>query len=240
MAGTVRHAPKRNCGAARLASAACGVRALRRCNQLQKLLGIIQPLLELWSQGLRRDLGCHADITGQRIGRHKLHFIDLDRALFCSAVECFLDLLGHILGFGASYGKGAYQAGKVFDGHIFGKVQAGQAGRTQELPKAAFGLSGFQRNSIQQQFVVGNPQEEAALSSRRQAMLQFVPGGLELRFRSFVIRAVHARIFDQNVQAVHKSARGGRPIRIKCGRVVDKTPSTRSSGYRQIKVKSNG
>ena len=179
-------------------------------------------MLEFRSQGLRRDLRRHADVAGQRIGRHKLHFIDLDRALLASAAQRFFDLLGHVLGFGASHRKSAHQPGEVFDGHIFGEVQAGQTGRAQELPKAAFRLSGFQRNSIQQQLVVGNPQQKAALSGRGQSLLQFVPGGLELRFRALVIRAVHARVLDQNVQAVHEGPRRGRPVCVKCRCVADK------------------
>jgi hypothetical protein len=91
------------------------------------------------------------------VSRYKFHFIDLDRALFAFAVERFFDLLGHILCFGPSHRESAHQAGEVFESHVFREVQAGQAGRAQELPKAAFGLSRFQRNSIQQQLVVGNP-----------------------------------------------------------------------------------
>jgi hypothetical protein len=39
-----------------------------------------------------------------------------------------------------------------------------------------------------------------------------------------MIRAVHPGILHQDVQAVYEGARGGRPVCVKCGRVVDKTP----------------
>ena len=101
MAGNVRNASKRNRSSAALASAA-GVGALRRCNQLQQLLRIVQPLLEFRSEGLRRDLRRHADVAGQRISRHKFHFIDLDCALSAAVAEGFFDLLGDVLRFGTS------------------------------------------------------------------------------------------------------------------------------------------
>ena len=75
--GSVRNAPKRNHRTSSLASAAARVRAFRRGDQLQQLLRIVQPLLEFRSQSLRRNLRRHADVPGERVGRHKLHFIDL-------------------------------------------------------------------------------------------------------------------------------------------------------------------
>jgi len=103
-------------------------------------------------------------------------------------------------------------------------VQTSQTGRAQKLSKAAFCLSRFQRNSIQQQLVVGNTEQEAAFASRGQTVLQFIPGGLKLGFRALVIRPVHARVLDQNIQAVDESPRGGRTVCVKCGSVADKTP----------------
>ncbi len=126
VAGTSWNASEGNSRAAALAPAAC-VGAFRRCNQLQQFLRIVQPLLEFRAQGLRRDLRCHADVASQRVGRHKFHFIDLDRAALAFVVERFFDLLGYILGFGPSDRKGAHQPGEVFDRYLFGEVQAGQS-----------------------------------------------------------------------------------------------------------------
>ena len=89
------------------------------------------------------------------------------------------------------------------------------------MAKAALYLPSFQGNSIEQLLVVGNPQQEPAFSSRGQSVAQFVPGGLELRFRALVIRAVHARVLDQDVEAVYEGARRCRPVCVKCRRVVD-------------------
>ena len=43
-------------------------------------------------------------------------------------------------------------------------------------------------------------------------MLQFVPGDLELPFRALVLKAVKPHVFDQDVQAVNKSASGRIPV----------------------------
>jgi hypothetical protein len=43
-------------------------------------------------------------------------------------------------------------------------------------------------------------------------MLQFVPGNLELSLRAFVLKAIQAHIFHQDIQAMNKGASGGIPI----------------------------
>ena len=108
-------------------------------------------------------------------------------------------------------------------------MQAGQSGGVQELPEAALRLAGFQRNSIQQQLVIGNAQQKAAVPGCGQALLQFIPSDLELRFRALVIVAVHPRVLDQDVQAVDKGARRGGRL-AECRRVRDKALLNRSSG----------
>ena len=126
--GSVGHAAQRNHGnsvGGFSATASAGVCAFGSRNQLQQLLRIIQPLLELWSQGLRRDLRGDTHIAGQRIGSYKLYFIDLDRAALLARAESFFDLLGNILGFRSGNSEGAHQADEVFLSHVFGEVQAG-------------------------------------------------------------------------------------------------------------------
>jgi hypothetical protein len=132
------------------ASAAAGIGAFCRCDQLQQFLRIVQPLLKFRSQCLRGDLRRHANIACQRIGRDKFHFVNSDRALFAGAVQRFFDLLRYILGFRSGHRKGTHQTREVFDRHILGKVQAGQTCRGKELPEAAFRLPCFQWYSVQQ------------------------------------------------------------------------------------------
>src|SRR5450755_3107715 len=88
-----RHSAGRNLSAT-------GVRAFCRCNQLQQLLRIVQPLFEFWSQGLRCNLRRDAHIARQRIGSDELHFINSDRAsrlvranasLICLETSCPFD-----------------------------------------------------------------------------------------------------------------------------------------------------
>lgn len=54
--------------------------------------------------------------------------------------------------------------------------------------------------------------------------MQLVPGNLKLRFSTFVIIAIHARVLNENVETMDERARRGGTVRVKCGRVVDKTP----------------
>ena len=68
---------------ARAATASASVRTFGGRDELQQLLRIIQPLLELRSQRLRRNLRRDAHVAGQRIGGDELHFVDLDGAACC-------------------------------------------------------------------------------------------------------------------------------------------------------------
>ena len=125
--------------------------------------------------------------------------------LFCFAcAQCFFDLLGNIGSLRSRDRKRAHQAHEIFFGHIFGEVQAGQSGGGQQCRKAFFGLAGFQRNSIEQQFVVGNTKQETSIATAGQRRLQFIPRGLELRLGTFVFVAIHPRVLDEDVQAVNE------------------------------------
>ena len=86
----------------------------------------------------------------------------------------------------------------------------------QKLPETALCLPGLEWNSIQQQLVVGNSQQKAAVAGRGQTLLQFIPGDFELGFRSLMFVAVHPGILDQDVQAMDKRSRRCRPIGMEC------------------------
>jgi hypothetical protein len=86
------------------------------------------------------------------------------------------------------------------------------------LGETALGLSGFQRYAIQQQPVVRDAKQKAAIAVLRQAMLQFIPCNFELPFRALVLKSVQAYVFHENVQAVNESARGRVPVfSLRCG-----------------------
>lgn len=80
------------------------MRTFRCGDKLQKLLRIIQPLLEFRAEGLSSDLRGYADIGGPGVGGHEFHFIDLDAGFF-SAQRIF-NLLRDILRFRPGRGEG--------------------------------------------------------------------------------------------------------------------------------------
>ncbi len=135
---------------------AAGVSAFRRGDQLQQLLWIVQPLLKLGAERLSCNLSGDTDVSGEWIGSHEFHFVYLDGARFPAAAQCFFNLFGNILCFGAGKSKGANQACEVFNGDAFRKMQAGKAGCGQQLPETFFYLPGFERNAIEQQFALRN------------------------------------------------------------------------------------
>ena len=112
------------------------------CDQLQHLLRIIQPFSELRAKRLSSQLRRNRNFSRGRIGRHKFHFINLDRGMLVIA-ECFLELLGEVLCLGSAHSKSADQTSKVVERDLGGKVNARQAGRRQQLRKAPFRLSRF-------------------------------------------------------------------------------------------------
>ena len=214
-----------------------GVRAFGRGDQLQQFLRIIQPLLEFRPERLGRDLSGDADIPGQRIGRHKLHFINLDRAAQLAAgTERFFDLLGNVLCFRSGNCESAYQAGEVLDRYVFGEVQAGQSGSVEQLRETALGIPGFEWNAIEQQLVVGNAQQEARVAGSGQTLLQFIPRDFELGLGALVIVAIHPRILDEDVQTMNKRPCRGGPstLRHVCGGDKELLVNTSS------KLKGNG
>ena len=144
----IRHAAERNHGNPASRRSTARIRPFGSGDQLQQFLRIIQPLLELRSQRLRRNLRRDADITGQRIGGHKLHLIDSDAAARFICAQSFLNLPRDILALRSGDRKSAHQANKIFLCHVLGKMQARQACRGQQSRKTAFGISGFQRNAI--------------------------------------------------------------------------------------------
>ena len=54
-------------------------------------------------------------------------------------------------------------------------------------------------------------EQKSAIGPFGQALLQLIPGDLELSFSAFVIKAIQTRVFHQDVQAVDESPRGRDP-----------------------------
>ena len=95
-------------------------------------------------------------------------------------------------------------------------MDAGQACGGQQLSEAALRLPRLQRNSVQQQLVFRDAQQERPFGSLGQAILQFFPGACELAFGAFVVEPIEADILHQYVQTVDKRPRGRDPGAFAC------------------------
>ena len=210
-----RRAGIRNAADRSAAGDAAALRAFRGCDQLQKFLRIVKPLLEFRAQRLGRNLGCNADLAGRRIGRDKSYFVDADRS--CLAVpEGALDLFDHVLGPGSAHGECPHQLDKFVLGDLVRKMDAGQTRRGQQLREAALRLPRLQRNSVQQQLVFRDAQQERPVRSLGQTVLQFFPGDCELAFGAFVVEPIEADVLHQYVQTVDKRPGGRDPAAFAC------------------------
>ena len=170
---------------------------------MQQFLRIIQPLLEFWSQRLRGDLGRNHYVSGCGIGRHELHFVNLDGGIFDFAERVF-NVLGDILALGAPNRESADQAGKIRHRYFGGKMNARQTRSGKQLRKCALRLASFDRNAVEQQFATGNPQQKTAVPRLWNRRLQFVPGDFELALGALMLEAIHAHVLHQDVETVHE------------------------------------
>ena len=182
-------------------------RSLGGSDQLQKFLRVVEPMLEFRAEGLGGELGGHGIFARGGIGGDELDFIDADGGILVIA-ERFLDLFGEVLRFGATHGKGPDQAREIVNRDFVRKQDAGEAGGPQQLREAALGLSGFERNAIEQKFVVRHAEQETSVTAFRHGLLEFVPGGLELGLGALVGHAIQPGVLDQNIKAVEERPSG--------------------------------
>jgi hypothetical protein len=90
-------------------------------------------------------------------------------------------------------------------------VNAGDAGRSQQLRKAAFARCGAQRHAIQQNLRAGRAKQHTASAAFIQRTAQLFPCGFKLRSGTHVAELVEARELEQNIQAAYE-----RPCRSSC------------------------
>ena len=116
----------------------------------------------------------------------------------------------------SAHGESPHQLDKFVLGDLVRKMDAGQTRRGQQLRKAAFRLPRLQGNSVQQQLVFRDAQQERPVRSLGQAVLQFFPRGCELAFGAFVIEPIEADVLHQYVQTVDKRPGGRDPAVFAC------------------------
>jgi CHAD domain-containing protein len=174
-------------------------------DELQKLLGIVEPVFELGPERLGRQLGGDADFPGGGVGSNEFDFVNLDGGVLIIG-KAALDLRRHILRLGAASRKCLHQLCKILKCDLAGKTDTGQAGCGQQLGKAALGLTCFNGHAIEQELVSGYTQQESAVFPNRQALLQFFPRDIELTLGAGVIESVKPHILHQDIQAVNEGA----------------------------------
>ena len=62
----------------------------------------------------------------------------------------------------------------------------------------------------------GDSQQEPAIRTLGQALLQFVPCDFELSLSALVLKSIKAHVLHQDVEAVDEGASGGSPTRSIC------------------------
>ena len=97
-----------------------------------------------------------------------------------------------------------------------------RAGGRQQLRETALRLPRLQRNSVQQQLVFRDAQQEGPFGPLGQAILQFFPGDRELAFGAFVVETIQADVLHQYVQTVDKRPGGRDPAALVCVCRLDK------------------
>lgn len=102
-------------------------------------------------------------------------------------------------------------------------MNAGQSGCRQQLSETPLRLPGFERHSVEKQLTFGNSKEKSAVVTLWQALLEFLPGCVELRLGPLVLKSIQADVFHQNIKAVDESTSGSAPVlALGCGPGVDK------------------
>jgi hypothetical protein len=89
-------------------------------------------------------------------------------------------------------------------------MNAGETRSRKQLRKAALSLPSFERDSIEQKFVIRNSKQKATVAVLRQSLLQLAPGGLELAFGTLVVHSIQTRVFDEDVETMDERASGRR------------------------------
>jgi hypothetical protein len=169
------------------------VRTLRCRNQLQKLLRIVQHLLErilFVTKRRRRDLCGHTRVFQSRIRGHETNFVYANASRTC---DSFLQLHREFGRLGFPSWKGVCKFCQLALGDLGSKLNAGQSGSREQLRELLFGGTSFERNTIKQQLGPGGAEQQTALGILGNCRAQFAPGSIKLLDRTGVIVPIQAR-----------------------------------------------
>lgn len=154
-------------------------------------MGIVQPLLELIlitiTQRSGGKLRGHAGLFMARIRGHEANFVDADSLR--SGKRGF-QLQGELSGLGFPGRKCMREPAEFFFGDGGKKLDAGEAGRGEQLRKLPFRRSTFQRHTIQQELGTCRSKQKPALRAEGNRCAQLFPGDLELFDGTGVLIAV--------------------------------------------------
>lgn len=93
-------------------------------------------------------------------------------------------------------------------------MNAGNAGRHQQLREASFAGGRTERHAVKQDLIARSTQQHAATAAVFQRLAQLFPRRIKLLRRLHMAKLVEARKFQQNVQAANKRARSALCFRI--------------------------
>jgi hypothetical protein len=160
-------------------------------------MGIVQPFFELIlitvAQRSGGKLRGHARLFVARIRGHEANFVDADALR--SGKRRF-QLQGEFSGLGFPGRKCMREPAEFFFGDGGKKLNAGEAGRGEQLRKLLFRRSAFQRHAIQQELRTCRSKQQSALRAEGNRCVQFFPGDLELFDGTGVLVAVEPGILQ--------------------------------------------
>jgi hypothetical protein len=122
-----------------------------------------------------------------RIRGHKTNFVDADALR--SGKRRF-QLQGEFSGLGFPGRKCMREPAELFFSNGRKKLNAGQAGRGEQLRKLLFRWSTFQRHAIQQELRACGPKQKSALRAEGNRCVELLPGNFELFDGTGVLVAV--------------------------------------------------
>jgi hypothetical protein len=177
---------------------------LRRGNQLEQFLRVIEPFLKLvlvFAERGGRKLCGHAGIFQTRVRRDKA---DLIQAYALGAGECGFQLYGKFRGLCFACRKRTGKPANLFLCDGGEKLNAGESGSGKQLSELLFGGSAFQGNAVKQQLRTSRAQHEARVRPSGNGLVQLTPGDVQLFDSTAVLETVQTGKLQENVQASYE------------------------------------
>ena len=188
--------------------------SLRRGDQFQKLLWIVQPIFELivvLPEGGRGELRRETRFLQTRVGGYETHFVDADSL---RARQRLLQLLREFRRLRFPGRECPRKPAEFLRSKRREELHAGEARGGKQLRKLFFRRRAFERNPVQEKLGTAGPEQQAVLAARGDSHAKLTPSGVKLLRCAHVLEAVKTRELQENVQTSNKrSPRGSLWVR---------------------------